>query len=262
VPVTDCRKTIGKKTTASLPEEYYLLSHRNKSLTMKKEEIHLWDIKRILFGQAPPEFLLEVFIRTLIVFILAIVVTRYLGKRMNGQLTIFEFAIMVTMGAIISPAMQLPDRGILLALLALLLMLWLLRGTTWLAFHNNKFENVTTGDLCMLVKDGVIQLKDLRESKVSRNQLFAVLRSKNIYQLGKAKRVYLEACGIFSVYPETMAKPGLPLFPKEDPHVLQAQEEPPDPIRVCSECGQLHLEGATPESCSNCGNTQWVKAIQ
>ncbi len=28
----------------------------------EKEEIHLGDIKRILFGQAPPEFLIEVFL--------------------------------------------------------------------------------------------------------------------------------------------------------------------------------------------------------
>ncbi|MDB5004499.1 MAG: hypothetical protein JWQ34_2724 [Mucilaginibacter sp.] len=33
---------------------------------MKKEDIHLGDITCILFGEAPPVFLLEVFIRTLI----------------------------------------------------------------------------------------------------------------------------------------------------------------------------------------------------
>lgn len=36
---------------------------------MKKEEIHLSDIKRILIGNEPPEFLVEVLVRSLIVYI-------------------------------------------------------------------------------------------------------------------------------------------------------------------------------------------------
>ncbi|MEI6946279.1 YetF domain-containing protein [Paraflavisolibacter sp. H34] len=225
------------------------------------KDIQLWDFKRILLGEAPPEFLLEVFIRALIVYLLALAVTRLLGKRMNGQLTIFEFAIILTMGAIVSPPMQLPDRGIVPGVLVLLLTLLLLRGVTWLAFKSGKFEKVTNGDYSLLVKDGVLQMNQLNEAKVSRNQLFAALRTKNIFHLGKVKRVYLEACGIFSVYSEPLPKPGLPLFPMEDPHALHDQEEAPDPIRVCGNCGQLHLQG-TGGTCSNCGNTHWIKAIQ
>src|SRR5687767_8208554 len=103
---------------------------------MKKEEINLWDIERLLFGRAPPEFLLEVFIRALIVYLATLVVVRLLGKRMSGQLTITEMAVMITLGAIISVPMQLPDRGILPGLLALLCALAFQRGINWLGFKN------------------------------------------------------------------------------------------------------------------------------
>src|SRR3982750_3522578 len=95
---------------------------------MKKEEIHLWDVKRILIGQAPPEFLLDVLIRSLIMYIAAILVLRWMGKRMNGQLSIIELAVMVTMGAILAVPMQIPDRGLLQGLLVLVTILALLRG--------------------------------------------------------------------------------------------------------------------------------------
>src|ERR671933_3054115 len=94
---------------------------------MKKEEIHSYDIQRRLFGETPPIFLLETFIRTLIVFVALLVMIRLLGKRMSGQLTIMEFAVLLTLGAIISPAMQAPDRGILAAALLLFLILLLQR---------------------------------------------------------------------------------------------------------------------------------------
>ena len=51
---------------------------------MKKEEIEPWDWPRILFGQAPPEFLVEVLMRTLIVYLALQVVVRLMGKRMGG----------------------------------------------------------------------------------------------------------------------------------------------------------------------------------
>lgn len=77
---------------------------------MKKEEIYLEDIKRILYGLAPPEFMLEVFIRTIIIYIALLFIVRWLGKRMSGQLTIMEMAIMLVIGAVVSVPMQVPDQ--------------------------------------------------------------------------------------------------------------------------------------------------------
>lgn len=79
---------------------------------MKSEQIPIEDWQRILFGNNPPEFMLEVFIRSVIILFTFLVTARLLGKRMNGQLTLTEMAVMVSLGVVISPIMQLPDRGI------------------------------------------------------------------------------------------------------------------------------------------------------
>src|SRR5829696_4470675 len=167
---------------------------------MKKEEIHLWDVKRILLGQAPPEFLLEVFIRSVVVYLMAIVVLRLMGKRMNGQHTIIELAVMVMMGAIIALPMQAPDKGILQGLMVLLITLFLLRNINLVGFLNKKFETMIQGEAIVLVKDGVLQKKVQDKTKITNQQVFEVLRGKQIFNLGKVKRMYLEGCGIFSVY--------------------------------------------------------------
>ena len=80
---------------------------------MKKEEIHRGDWHRILIGTAPTEFLLEVLIRTIIIYLFLLVTLRLMGKRMGGQLTISELAVMLTLGAIVSVAMQIPEKGLL-----------------------------------------------------------------------------------------------------------------------------------------------------
>ncbi|HEY0040855.1 MAG TPA: YetF domain-containing protein [Flavisolibacter sp.] len=226
---------------------------------MKKEEIHLWDVKRILLGEAPPEFLVEVLIRTIIIYIAAIIVLRWMGKRMNGQLTIIELAVMVMMGAIVSVPMQIPDRGIFQGLLVLLATLFFLRMINWASYRSAKFEDLIQGHVATIVKDGVLQLSELRKNKLSNQQVFMVLRSKNIFNLGRVKRLYMEACGIFSVYEEENDKPGLPIYPPIDENIYETYEQTSNGKHACCKCG--YVQDDMQGQCANCGNKEWSKAI-
>jgi uncharacterized membrane protein YcaP (DUF421 family) len=226
---------------------------------MKKEEIHLWDIKRILLGNAPPEFLLEVFIRSVVVYVLAVIVVRLMGKRMNGQHTIIELAVMVMMGAIISLPMQAPDRGILQGVLVLFMTLLLLRSVNWLGVRNSRFEKMIQGELFVLVKDGVLQKDVQKRTNITNQQVFEILRSKEIYNLAAVKRLYIEACGIFSVYKEQREKPGLPIYPQIDETIYQTYEHLSPEDKACCNCGMVQPEKSA--KCPNCGEAKWVKAI-
>src|SRR3954470_20450032 len=119
---------------------------------MTKDEIHIDDLKRILVGDAPPMFLLEVFIRTIIIYSVLLLFVRWLGKRMAGQLTITEMSVMIMLGAIVSGPMQLPDRGLLQEAFILLMVVMLQRGTTWLGVKNKTVERIVTGKGILLVK--------------------------------------------------------------------------------------------------------------
>src|SRR6195952_5060980 len=122
---------------------------------MKKEDVDLGDLTRILFGEAPPLFLVEVFIRTLITYIFLLFILRWLGKRMSGQLTIMELSVMLTLGAIVSASMQLPDHCILEGILLLHCALGFQRGISYLGVLSTKFERLTQGKVGMLIKDGI-----------------------------------------------------------------------------------------------------------
>src|SRR5438128_615659 len=96
-----------------------------------QEKIFLTDWKRIFFGDTPPIFTLEIFGRTLIIYLILLIAMRVFGKRLTGQLTIIEMSIMITMGAILAPAMQLSDRGLLAGTVALLCALAFERGINY-----------------------------------------------------------------------------------------------------------------------------------
>ena len=234
--------------------------------TMKKEEIHLYDIQRILFGQAPPSFLLEVFIRTLVIYIVLLFIVRWLGKRMSGQLTIMEMAVMLTLGAIVSVPMQMPDRGLLQGVLLLLCAVGFQRGITMLGFMNSKFEDLSQGKSSLLLKNGVLQIDGMEKARISRQQLFAELRQRHIFNLGTLDRIYLEACGLFSVFKASEPRPGLPIYPPDDQDIIktinEASTDAPRqvPLFACVSCGLVKAQDhITP--CENCEHTAFIHAV-
>jgi uncharacterized membrane protein YcaP (DUF421 family) len=227
---------------------------------MKASEIKLDDWQRILFGNTSPDFLLEVLLRTAIVYLALLLVVKWLGKRMSGQITIIEMTVMITLGAIVSVPMQMPDRGILQGLLILVAALALHRGINYIGFFNPKADEIIQGKPTVLVKDGVMQLAEMDEVRVSRQQLFSDLRTKNVYQLGKLRRVYLEPAGTISIILAKEERPGLPLFPPTDESILKARANPDLQLWVCINCGTTRDKDG-PDPCAGCAKHEFVKAI-
>jgi uncharacterized membrane protein YcaP (DUF421 family) len=227
---------------------------------MEKEEMHLGDIKRILFGQMPPSFILEVAIRTFFIYIILLIILRLMGKRMNGQITIIELAVMITLGAIVSPVMQLPDRGLLFGVLVLIVALVFQRGLNLWGFKNEKVEKLTQGEMSLLIKDGTLILEELAKTHITRQQVFSMLREKKIQNLGKVKRAYLEDCGVLSVFPMQQVKPGLPLFPSKDPGIRNIEKKMPDHTMACLNCGHVQQIATDDTPCDACDGQEWTEA--
>ena len=212
-------------------------------------------------GSAPGEFMLEIAIRTLIIYLILLVVMRLLGKRMGAQLTITEMAVMLTLGAIVAVPMQVPERGLLPAVVLLLTVLVLQRGVNWVALKNRTSETVLQGDVSLLLKDGVLQTDEMKKSGLSHEQVFARLRSNDVQHLGTLKRVYLESGGFFSIYKFPEPRPGLSVLPLKDKKLHDAEHHA-DELSACLNCGSV-LRLPTPNaSCPNCGHKEWTYAVQ
>jgi uncharacterized membrane protein YcaP (DUF421 family) len=227
---------------------------------MKKQDIIPGDWYRILFGETPAIFLVEIFLRTILMYAALIIIVRMMGKRMGGQLTISELAVMITLGAIVSPGMQMPQTGILLCTTILICALLFQRGLNLLEYKSERFERITQGKLSILVKNGVMQLDEMRRTKVSRQQLFAALRSQQVYNLGDVARVYLESCGLFSIYQEPERRPGLLLFPPDDALIIGFGQRTLDDDIACANCGFTPEEPNRNVNCRECGADQWGTA--
>ncbi len=227
---------------------------------MKKEEISLGDWQRWLFGTAPPAFTLEVLLRTVLVFACVLLVMRLLGRRMKGQLSIGELAVVLTLGGIIGGALHNPEMGVLPSLVVLVTILAMHRLVNWLAFKLSAVEKLEQGEASILVRDGHLELATMHAHAISQEQLFGLLRNNNVAHLGELRRVYLEANGRLSFYKLPQPRPGLSVLPRADAPA-PAPDGPAQGRRVCATCGRLATAtdhaGA---SCPRCTAENWLPA--
>lgn len=229
---------------------------------MKKEDIHLGDWNRILFGDTPGVFTWEVIVRTILIYLVFLVVMRLLSKRMSAQLTITELGVMIMLGGIVAVPMQIPTRGLLPGALLLVCVLIYQRGLNWLSLKRRGVEVALQGDVTMLVKDGVLQLDHMRDDNISHNEVFAQLRDRNVKQLGEVKRLYLEGNGSFSVLKNDTPRAGLSVLPVKDKSMNQTLK-PVDHQRVCLNCGQPDkAQVHSGNQCPNCGRNDWTNAVE
>jgi uncharacterized membrane protein YcaP (DUF421 family) len=219
---------------------------------MGDKEVKITDLHRILFGEAPAMFLLEVLYRTVIIYIALLVIMRLLGKRMSGELTITELALTIMLGAIIAPPMQMDSRGILVGIFILALVLFYHRTVSFWTTRSKKFEKALTGDISILLKDGVLVSGALKKEQVSRQQIFAQLRQKGYYHSGQLERVYLESSGDFGVFKSQEEQPGLSFLPPEDTD-LNDMLERVDNKEICRSCGDDGKENTEGFVCASCG---------
>jgi uncharacterized membrane protein YcaP (DUF421 family) len=226
---------------------------------MKGDDIQLWDWQRILIGDVPLAFMLEVVIRIAVVYLILMVSMRMLGKRMAAQLTRNELAAMVSLAAGIGVPILTPDRGLLPAIVIAVIVVSVSKLISARSAKNQKVESSVLGRLSVLVADSVMDVRSMTKNRISRERIMAELRSQAIIHLGEVERVYLEANGNFTVVKRLKASPGLMAIPEVDSDWIQKLTFDEN-LLVCYSCGSRNMTKNKSATCSNCQTAKWVHA--
>ena len=137
-------------------------------------------IERLLIGDGPWAFLVEVIPRAVVMYLMLLIAMRMMGKRVAAQLSISELAVILMLGAAIGVPIQVSSQGVLPAAVVLLTVVALQRLTSKAGLRWRKLEVLQQGDVSMLVKDGRMLLDQLKASQISREMLASELRAANV----------------------------------------------------------------------------------
>lgn len=141
----------------------------------------------------------EKVIRALIVYSFMLIMFRLLGKRQVGQMTPFDLIVLLMLSNVLQNAMIGPDNSVLGGLIgatSILAVNWVI---SRIAFDSPRLERAIEGVPTVLVHNGKIVEKNLRQETISREDLMSNLRSQGCFQLAEVETAVLEPSGKISL---------------------------------------------------------------
>jgi uncharacterized membrane protein YcaP (DUF421 family) len=226
--------------------------------------VHPFDWHRILISEETDlDYLPEVIVRTLIMFVFLLFMLKFLSKRGVKQLSIFELAILIALGSATGDPMFYNHVPLIHGFLVLLVVIFVYRFITHLTGKSNYLEVLLEGQPIILLKHGRIVYPNYEKVKLPYDKFFAELRLKSVDHLGQVDRVYLETSGEMSIYlaKKEEQKDGLPIYPEIIKAALSRIRH--KATYACIHCGDVQdLEPKDSHKCQICGLDKWVPACK
>ncbi|GHC55316.1 DUF421 domain-containing protein [Neogemmobacter tilapiae] len=226
------------------------------------QDITAFDWPRLLWGTAPPLFLLEIAFRVLVIWLWTAALLRWIGGRSIAQLSIVEFLLVIALGSAVGDALFYPEVPLLHAMVVILLIVLLDKAVDLALRRWPKAKAVIDGLPVEVLRDGRILCDGLRARRLSTLELMELLRLKGIDNLGSLRRAYLEPSGDISIFRADPPRPGLCIMPPVERDPAKSGSGPVarrDEPSCCRNCGQLGM--ADQDQCGECGGQGWVKAV-
>ncbi len=143
--------------------------------------------------------------RTAILWLTALVVFRFMGKRTMGKMGPFDFAVAIMIGEAVAIGMENTREPLINAIAitaALGVLQWIL---TWLNLRFRWLEKLTQGQASTLVRNGKINNQAMRAERMSKPDLLMELRQNQV-KLSDLKKARLEPTGKVSVSKKSSPK--------------------------------------------------------
>lgn len=144
--------------------------------------------------------LLRGFLLSMIALTWVVVQIRIVGLRSLSKMTTFDFVMTVALGSLLGGAAQVTDWtsfGQTLTGMLGLFVLQVIAGR--LRKSSDTVEDVMQNDPVLLMRNGEINHKALKQTRVAESDLYAKLREANVLEFSKVRAVVLETTGDVSV---------------------------------------------------------------
>lgn len=167
--------------------------------------------------------LIVIVIRSLISFIVLLLLTRLMGKRQVSQLTFFDYIVGITIGSIAAEMSFDQNVRIINGITSLLIWGLIPFILAIISLKSRTFQQLIDGKPTIIIKNGEILEKSMKKVFLSIDELMLLLREKNIFKISDVEIAILETNGQLSVLKKTSQQPVTPQMLKM---VLKQEKAP------------------------------------
>jgi len=164
--------------------------------------------------------MLTSFIRTVILYFFLTVVIRLMGKRQIAQLQPGELVITIMLSEIAAIPMQDNDTPLLNSVIAVLLLASFEIIMSVVSMKSIKARNILQGNPVVIIRDGVIDQKLIKDLRYTVDDILEALRQKDIFDISTVQYAIAETNGVLSV----MQKPAEQTVTRKDLNIPAPDE--------------------------------------
>ncbi|AFQ42776.1 DUF421 domain-containing protein [Desulfosporosinus meridiei] len=130
---------------------------------------------------------------------LLLIVTLYMGKRAIGELPVFDFLVIITLGAITGADLADPSISHIHTAVAIILIGLFQKVITNSAIKHRKFGHLITFEPTIVIQDGQLIMSNLKKIRFSIDNILQMLREKDVFNISDVQIGIIEANGNLSV---------------------------------------------------------------
>ncbi len=146
-----------------------------------------------------PQGLLEIVLRTTIVYVLVLIGLRLSGKREVGQMTPFDLVLLLLLSNSVQNAMTGPDTSVSGGAAAAATLLLLNAGVAKLSDKSRKARKLIQGEPRLLIHNGQVLTANLEKENMTIDELNRAMREHNVLDCKDVALAVLEVDGAVSV---------------------------------------------------------------
>ncbi len=143
--------------------------------------------------------MITLLIRAFILYLFAIAAVRLMGKRQIGEMQPTELVVTILLSEVAASPMQDTDLSLINSILAVLLLVCLSIITSVLSMRFGRFREVFDGHPAIVINNGVIDQKKMRELRLTVQDLMSSLRQKDVFEISQVEYAIVETNGTVSV---------------------------------------------------------------
>jgi uncharacterized membrane protein YcaP (DUF421 family) len=149
--------------------------------------------------------LIDIALRTGIVYLALLLGLRLTGKRQVGQMTPFDFLLLLLLANAVQNAMTGPDTSLTGGLVAAGTLFAVNMVVAWAVRRNARLEKVIEGSPTILIRHGQILTQNLAREGITQDDLLRALREHGVDTVEEVRSAILEVDGSVSVLKEDEA---------------------------------------------------------
>jgi len=150
--------------------------------------------------------------RTILFYLLILVIFRLMGKREIGELSILDLVVFIMIGELAVVAIERPNVRIFHAILPMVILMIIQLVMAIISLKSKKFRNLVEGKPSIIINRGKIDEVAMRKQRYNFDDLMTQLREKDIRSIADVEFAILESSGSLSVI-EKLEDPKKPKNP-------------------------------------------------